>query len=253
MDRNPPYHRGIGTKPPRFLGNRNLEKPDNDLSMGGCSAVRQCVSSALSQIAFRIRAIRPRPLPHALPPKYNGDGPTRLREPYSVKIRTLCYTDVGRIASAFSDLGWDKPASLFERYLSEQEAAQRLVLVADLRATLAGYVTIQWVSNYPPFAKHGVPEIKDLNVLPPFQRQGIATALLAETELRIVRRSPVAGIGVGMTPDYGPAQRLYAKLGYMPDGLGLFHTNRHVTSGEQVTVDHLIQFLTKRLTRRPVV
>ena len=93
-----------------------------------------------------------------------------------------------------------------------------------------------------------VPEISDFNVLPDFRRQGIGTALMDEAERVIAARSPVAGVGVGMTRDYGNAQRLYVRRGYAPDGNGLMTHERPVIHGESVVVDDdLVLYLTKRL------
>jgi len=39
-------------------------------------------------------------------------------------------------------------------------------------------------------------------------------------EQLIATRAVKAGITVGLFDDYGPAQRLYAKRGYLPDGRG---------------------------------
>ena len=56
------------------------------------------------------------------------------------------------------------------------------------------------------------------------------------------------GLGVGLTADYGSAQRLYIQLGYMPDGYGVHHKNRAVNYGDTVMVDDdLVLYLTKRL------
>jgi hypothetical protein len=40
-----------------------------------------------------------------------------------------------------------------------------------------------------------------------------------------------------MYPDYGPAQILYVKRGYIPDGRGLYYNARQIQPGEQVIVD----------------
>ena len=139
-------------------------------------------------------------------------------------IRLLQSSDIQPIATAFAELGWDKPASQYEQYLSEQESGQRVVLVAhsgvqNLQTLdFAGYVTICWQSHYPPFREANIPEIVDFNVLPRFRRQGIGAALMDEAENRIARVSPVVGLGVGMTADYGSAQRMYVRRGYIPDG-----------------------------------
>ena len=164
-----------------------------------------------------------------------------------MKIRLMDGRDVDPIVSAFRDLRWNKPQSLYESYLAEQEEGQRVVLVAFVDGEFAGYLTIKWESSYPPFIEEGIPEIKDLNVLPRFRRRGIAMSLMKEAERRIGARSSVVGIGVGLTPDYGAAQRLYTVLQYVPDGRGVFHHHRHAQPGDEVKVVDLIQYLTKAL------
>jgi GNAT superfamily N-acetyltransferase len=112
----------------------------------------------------------------------------------------------------------------------------------------AGYVTIFWTSSYESFREKNIPEIMDFNVLPEFRRQGIGTQLMDEVEREIAKISPIAGIGVGMTPDYGAAQRLYVLRGYVPDGLGLYYRDHHVNYGEEVVIDDdLTLCLTKKL------
>ncbi len=166
-----------------------------------------------------------------------------------LSIRPLERGDIGPIAEAFRDLGWDKPRSQYERYLSEQREGLRSVLVAFAGGDFAGYVTIAWGAGYPHFQASGIPEIQDLNVLPRFRRAGIGTRLMDEAERAVLERSSVVGIGVGMSPDYGAAQRLYALRGYVPDGRGLTSEGHPVLYGDVVTVDHgLVLYLTKELT-----
>jgi hypothetical protein len=58
----------------------------------------------------------------------------------------------------------------------------------------------------------------------------------------------VAGIGVGLYDDYGPAQRMYVLRGYVPDGRGASHRNLPVRGGETVPADDdLVIHLTRRL------
>ena len=109
-------------------------------------------------------------------------------------------------------------------------------------------ITICWQSHYPPFREQNIPEIVDFNVLPKFRRQGIGAALMDEAERRVAIRSAVVGLGVGMTADYGSAQRMYAKRGYIPDGLGLHSRGQPVQYGQSVPVDDdLVLYLTKSL------
>jgi hypothetical protein len=69
------------------------------------------------------------------------------------------------------------------------------------------------------------------------------------------------GITVGLFDDYGPAQRLYARRGYIPDGRGACQGQRALHRGTRVRMDDdLIIWLTKgsrqlttRYPRRAVI
>jgi GNAT superfamily N-acetyltransferase len=166
----------------------------------------------------------------------------------TITIRQLEQADIQPIADAFALLGWDKPASQYERYLAEQETGTRTVLVALLADVFAGYLTVNWQSQSGAFRDTGIPEIQDFNVLPQYRRQGIGTRLLDEAEALAAQRSDVVGIGVGLFSDYGAAQRLYVRRGYIPDGHGLYSHDRVVQYGETVVVDDdLLLNFTKRL------
>jgi len=152
-------------------------------------------------------------------------------------VRSMNSADPQAAAEAFRRIGWTKPAELFERYLVEQAAGTRSCWVAHFGAVFAGYVTVNWKPTYPLFAEKRIPEIQDLNVLPPFRRKGIGTTLLVQAEEEISTRSEVAGLGVGLHPGYNDAQRLYVKRGYVPDGLGVTYKDRYLREGEQVRLD----------------
>ena len=118
------------------------------------------------------------------------------------------------------------------------------MFIALLDGELAGYVTLSWQPEYPPFAADRIPEIQDLNVLPPLHRRGVGSALLDAAESRAKQNVQCVGIRVGVDA----AQRLYVQRGYVPDGRGLSHENHLVAYGEQVIVnDDLVLAFTKRL------
>jgi ribosomal protein S18 acetylase RimI-like enzyme len=163
-----------------------------------------------------------------------------------VIIRELIDADCVVISRAFAAQGWRKPASQYQSYLHESRQGKRAVLIAEYDGEFAGYVTIVWDSDYLPFKETGVPEIADFNVLIKYRRKGVGTALMDEAERRIAQRSAVAGIGVGLTADYGAAQILYAKRGYAPDGRGVHSGGRQLSYGDQVSIDDdLVLYLTK--------
>lgn len=165
-----------------------------------------------------------------------------------LSIRPLLAADIHPISAAFAELGWNKPVSKYKSYLAEQESGRRVVLVAELQAVFAGYLTVCWYSHYPPFLEAGIPEIVDLNVLPHFRRAGIGTRLMDVAESRISTVSPLAGIGVGMSVDYGAAQRMYVLRGYVPDACGLMYGGQPVTYYQKYMVDDdLCLYLTKQL------
>jgi GNAT superfamily N-acetyltransferase len=165
-------------------------------------------------------------------------------------LKFLVATDSTEIADAFAKLGWNKPASQYEAYLKEQEAGERVTVVARWSGAFVGYVNVVWRSHYAPFAEASIPEIADFNVLPEWRKRGYGTALMDEAEEIIAERSPVAGIGVGMTADYGAAQRLYVKRGYVPDGRGLTYDGRVLEYGERTNNDDsLVLYFTKTLAR----
>ncbi len=166
-----------------------------------------------------------------------------------LEITPLTAADPPLIAAAFAAIGWDKPQAQYERYLDEQTADDRPVLVARLDGAFAGYVTVVWESGYAPFREAGIPEIQDFNVLPHHRRRGIGTALMAAAEALIAGRSPLAGIGVGLYPDYGPAQRLYVLRGYVPDGRGIAWRQVQTTAGQTVQVDDELALYFTRAVR----
>lgn len=163
-------------------------------------------------------------------------------------LRSLLPTDPPLISAAFTAQGWDKPVSLYNRYLKLQTSGARDIIIATVNEQFAGYLTIMWTSGYPPFQEQGIPEIVDFNVLMKYWRRGIGTALMDEAEQRMRAVYTVAGIGVGVTADYGAAQVLYARRGYLPTGHGLVRNGVPTQRGQQVRVgDELAMYLTKAL------
>ena len=61
-----------------------------------------------------------------------------------------------------------------------------------------------------------------MNTVAPLRKHGIGTRMVKVAE-ELVRHAGkrVIAIGVGVTPDYAIAQKLYPKLGYVSDGTGV--------------------------------
>jgi len=155
-----------------------------------------------------------------------------------IKINFLCENDIEEIVSAFNKIGWNKPKSLYDSYLNESEHNTRTIFVARNNGQFCGYVTVKWKSDYQSFCRNRIPEISDLNVLPHFRKKGIGTKLIRICEQNARERGyKEIGLGVGMTIDYGNAQRLYNLLGFIPDGNGLHYKTHVVNYAETVKVD----------------
>lgn len=166
----------------------------------------------------------------------------------SISLRKIRLEDCETISLAFQLQGWKKPVAQYERYFQMQENGTRDIIIAELEQEFAGYLTIMWESNYAAFKSKGTPEIVDFNVLKKFQRKGIGRALMDEAEKRVHQVSPICGIGVGMLEDYGAAQILYIKRGYIPDGKGLSYEGKQLKYDDKVIMgDGVVLHLSKKL------
>jgi GNAT superfamily N-acetyltransferase/NTP pyrophosphatase (non-canonical NTP hydrolase) len=164
-------------------------------------------------------------------------------------IRMMQDDDITTIVDSFAGWGWQKPAHIFQGYLQEQRENMRMVWVAFVGHTFAGYVTLRWQSSYKPFQEKEIPEINDLNVVPSFQGKRIGSQLLDKAEEVAKDRSAIVGLGVGLSADYGKAQQVYVNRGYVPDGRGITYRNEPLKFGSSVMLDDdLVLWLTKKFS-----
>ena len=71
---------------------------------------------------------------------------------------------------------------------------------------------------------------------------------MAEAEAQ--KRGKYVGLGVGLYVDYGDAQKLYVKRGYVPDGCGMTYNYEPVKPGSTVWVDDdLVLWFVKKLNK----
>lgn len=137
-----------------------------------------------------------------------------------IAVRRMTAHDPAALARAFAHVG--KTLAQFEAYWRENVGGLRATLVAERGNDIVGYTNVIWRSKYAPFREARIPEISDMNVIVSLRRRGIGTRMITAAEnLAHQRGSRVIGIGVGVTPDYAIAQRLYPRLGYVPDGTGI--------------------------------
>lgn len=162
-------------------------------------------------------------------------------------IRKMQESDIKDLSRGFISQGWPSREEILTRYFKEQESGEREVLVAEVEGAVAGYITILPDAKQGPFAGMA-PELSDFNVFEPFQNQGIGNLLLEEAEKRVRLISDKVTLGVGLHSGYGPAQRLYIKRAYIPDGTGVWYQN-HQPAMNAVCEDigELVLYLSKNL------
>ena len=160
-------------------------------------------------------------------------------------IRKMIESDIQYLSQGFINQGWPSREEILTRYLKEQESGEREVLVAEVEGAVAGYITILPCAKQGPFAGMA-PELSDFNVFEAFQNQGIGNLLMEEAEKRVKLISNKVTLGVGLHLGYGPAQRLYIKRGYIPDGSGVWYRNQPLEMNATIqNNDDLVLYLSK--------
>lgn len=129
----------------------------------------------------------------------------------------------------------------FETCLEKQEKGTRDIFLSLLDNAYIGYVMLNYAPRYGLYKKLAIPEIQDLRVLPQYRKQGVGGALVAYCEkVAKNKKHSTIGISVGLNASYGAAQRLYAKMGYIPDGAGVTYDRKQTTEGELRPLDDLL-------------
>ncbi|MDI1473351.1 GNAT family N-acetyltransferase [Streptococcus taonis] len=160
-------------------------------------------------------------------------------------IRNMIKSDIESLSHGFMNQGWPTREEILASYFWEQASGDREVLVAEIGGAVAGYVTILPSAKHGPFAEV-YPELSDFNVFEPFRNQGIGNQLLEEAEKRVKFVSSKVTLGVGLHLGYGPAQRLYIRRGYIPDGTGVWYRNQPLEmNATSQNNDDLVLYLVK--------
>jgi ribosomal protein S18 acetylase RimI-like enzyme len=166
----------------------------------------------------------------------------------AILIRTMEKNDINKIVIAFNEpIGGG-----FDKYISccfeQNETKDRVTFIAFFNNEVAGFVNIIYKSSYLYFLGKGIPEINDLRVISQYRRKGIGKMLIDKCEEFASSKYNYIGLGVGLYKDYGSAQRLYTKNGYIFDGNGLMYNNIEVKPGRDVFVDDdLLLYLYKKI------
>lgn len=156
-----------------------------------------------------------------------------------MKIRLATAEDIESLERLTLAEGYAKEEGYFERCMDEHSPDFREVfLIADDGAAPRGYCLYNCNPRYQPFRSLGIPEIQDLYVHKDFRGQGYATALIEYCcDKAGHENKDMIGIGVGLYASYGKAQRLYFKMGFIPDGGGIVYERKAVQPGQVYRVD----------------
>lgn len=169
----------------------------------------------------------------------------------NIVIRGLEEKDIEPVARHFAFPWTTIKASMekWTRYYDEQIHGKRHVFFVEQEHKPIGYGSLVLFSEYPNFSAQNIPEISDVSISENYRGLGYGTLLISHFEnfAKNIGYKQV-GIGVGLYKDYGQAQKLYFKLGYMPDGLGITYKCMPVIAGQNYPVDDdLILWLIKNL------
>jgi ribosomal protein S18 acetylase RimI-like enzyme len=133
----------------------------------------------------------------------------------------------------------NKSQDYFNKCFQKQSDKELNIFVVKSNKKIIAYALLNHNPKYKLFSKLGIPEIQDLNVLREFRRKGIGTHLVQHCiEDAKNKGNKLIGISVGLHSAFGPAQRLYCKLGFVPDGHGVSYDRVNVSAGDIRPIDN---------------
>lgn len=147
------------------------------------------------------------------------------REPYrseSLLIRAMLAEDVPLLCKADQDESQSN-VDYLNRQLENQQSGNCIALVAFYDEEPAGFVFLYYRCKWGGLGNQGIPGIVDLRVFEAYRRKGIGNKLMDVAESEAGRYCDRVYLDVCLNSDYGAAQVLYAKRGYIPDGKGVYY------------------------------
>ena len=166
----------------------------------------------------------------------------------TLKIRSMVPEDARILYDTYLSYGWHTQLKIYEDYYKEQEEVERLVFIAEYEGAVKGQCTLVLHPSEGPWGGMNYPEIVDLTVFFDIHGKGIGSKLLDVAESEASRISDMVFLAVGLHSGYGPAQRIYVKRGYIPDGSGVWYKNKVLDQyAPCVNDDDLLLFLSKKL------
>jgi len=136
-----------------------------------------------------------------------------------------------------------------EAHFADHSNDQGATFVARCGQEIAGYITVARKARI-----KDMPCIANFVVFEPYRRLGLGSRLMDIAEAYLAQGADKVVLWVPIIGRYGPAQRLYAKRGYIPDGDGVVKHGIPVKEGEMHRIDEdLLLCLVKDLgAGRPI-
>lgn len=143
----------------------------------------------------------------------------------NVDIREMSYDDIPFICKADDDES-DRNIAYLNNQLKNQDKHECSALIALYHGKVAGYVFLYYKCRWGGLANCNIPGVVDLIVFEEYRQKGIATNLMDVAEDIAKKHSNKVYLDVCLSSEYGPAQRLYIKRGYIPDGKGVYYEEK---------------------------
>ena len=168
----------------------------------------------------------------------------------NLRIRDMEPADAQILNDEYTAQGWHPDVNYYHMRMREAAEGKCIALTAEYKGRPAGNLYLYFDAQEGPFKGQGIPEIVDFGVLQKHQHKGIGNRLMDTAEQLAAQRSHTVTLGVGLCREYGAAQRIYVKRGYIPDGSGVWYQNRQCVQYETTCTvdDDLVLFLSKKLT-----
>ena len=146
---------------------------------------------------------------------------------YDLKIHQVTREELPAVIEWFATSYYDNRKDA-EAHFADHFDGQGATFVATCGEDIAGYITVALKARI-----KDIPCIVNFVVFEPYRRRGLGSRLMDTAEGYLAKGADQVVLWVPIIERYGPAQRLYAKRGYIPDGDGV--VKHGVPVGEEET------------------
>lgn len=147
------------------------------------------------------------------------------RKEEKITIRTMLSEDIEALCKAEGDYS-ETNINYLQNQIHNQDKGESIALLALYEGKIAGIVFLYYKCKWGAMGNQGIPSIVDLRVFEKYRRNGVATKLMDMAERIASEYCNKIYLDVCLNSEYGAAQRLYVKRGYIPDGKGLYYEQK---------------------------